>query len=174
MKKSSTALALTLIALLSAAACKGSDDARMSANNGRVLGRSNANMSIRTTDRTMKLGIANDTVYMGLTDSVLAAATEDMARDTEEKQNAFGATIERFVKKSVSSALHTRLTYPVADLDSVSYVNGTIRFAYRNKRKIGFEDVSQDGHKAMQSFDSADAERFVQTVNSAIQTVRGR
>lgn len=165
--------ALSVFVLFSAAACRGSDDSRMSRDNGRVLGRSDANTVIRTTDGAMKLGIANDTVYMGLTDSVLKIAAADMAKDTEEKQNAFGATIERFVKKSVSSALHTQLSYPVADLDSVSYTDGTIRFAYRNKRKIGFEDVSQNGRKAMQSFDPADAERFVATVNSAIHTVRG-
>jgi hypothetical protein len=128
---------------------------------------------IRTTDGTTNLGMVHDTVYMGLTDSVLAVARNDMARDTEETKNAFAGTLERFVKKKVSSALQTRLKYPLADLDSATYSDGTIKFAYRNRRRMAFENVSQNGRKALQSFAPADAQKFVATVNSAIRTVRG-
>jgi len=121
----------------------------------------------------MNLGLVHDTVFMGLTDSVLAVARTDMARDTEETKNALAGTIERFVKKSVSSALQTRLKYPLTDLDSAMYNNGTIKFAYRDRRRMAFEDVSQNGHKALQSFSPADAQQFVATLNSAIRTVRG-
>ncbi len=128
---------------------------------------------IRTTDGSMKLGLAHDTVYMGLTDSVLTAARQDMARDTEETKSAIAGTIERLVKKSVSSALQTQLKYPLTDLDSVTYQGGTIKFAYRNKRRVGFEDVSQNDHKALRSFAPEDAQQFVNTVNSAISATRG-
>lgn len=121
----------------------------------------------------MNLGLVQDTVYMGLTDSVLAVARKDMARDTEETKSAFAGTLERFVKKRVSSALQTRLKYPLADLDSATYADGTIKFAYRNRRRMAFEDVSQSGHKALQNFAPADAQKFVATLNSAIHTVRG-
>jgi len=110
---------------------------------------------------------------MGLTDSVLAVARMDMARDTEETKSVIAGTIERFVKKRVSSALETRLKYPLADLDSVTYSGGAIKFAYRDKRRMGFEDVSQNGHKALQSFTPDDAQHFVSVVNSAIRESRG-
>ena len=138
-----------------------------------VVRASGDSVVIRTTDGAIKLGLVNDTVFMGLTDSVLAAAREDMARDTEEARNAFAGTIERFVKKKVSSALGTRLQYPLTDLDSATYSGGAIKFAYRARRTMAFEDVSQNGHKALQSFSPADAQRFVAILNSAIRKVRG-
>lgn len=168
---------LTLLVLVPAIAigCRGSgtDESDAGSSAAGPLHHSGANMSIRTTDGTMKLGVANDTVYMGLTDSVLAAARADMERDTEETGNAFSAKIENFVKKSVSVALRSRLKYPLSDLDSTTYSDGAIRFFYRNRRKIKFEDVSQNNHKALQSFPPDDAQRFVNTVNEAIRTVRG-
>jgi hypothetical protein len=128
---------------------------------------------IRTSDGTMKLGLVRDTVFMGLTDSVLAAARADMARDTQETGSAFAGAVERYVKKKVSSALGTRLTYPLADLDSATYHKGAIKFAYRERRRMAFEDVSQNGHKALESFSPADAQRFVTTVNAALRGQRG-
>lgn len=128
---------------------------------------------IRTTDGAIDLGLVHDTVFMGLTDSVLVVARHDMARDTEETKSAFAGTIERFVKKSVSSALQMRVKYPIRDIDSVTYENGAIKFAYRDRRRISFEEVSQNGHKALESFSPADAQRFVDVINSTIRAERG-
>ncbi len=166
--------ALAIIPLSAAVACNRSHETGAASYNGGPLGHSDANMAIKTTDGAMKLGVAHDTVYMGLSDSVLAVATNDMAKDTEESGSAFAGRIERMVKTSVGKALKTRLTYPLADLDTVTYSDGTIRFKYRIRRKIAFEDVSQSNHKALQSFSPEDAQRFVATVDSAIHTVRGR
>jgi hypothetical protein len=170
-------VAMAMAPLIAMAACQkpdspdgSADAAARSRGTGRTSGDS---IVIRTTDGTMSLGLVHDTVFMGLTDSVLTAARTDMARDTEETGNAFAGTIERFVKKSVSSALQSRIKYPLADLDSATYRDGTIKFAYRDRRRMAFEDVSQNGHKALQGFAPADAQQFVTTVNSAIHTVRG-
>ncbi len=172
--------ALTATVLILIAACQKADNSSTQPrrvvgvvpiqNTGRPSGDS---LVIRTTDGAMNLGLVHDTVFMGLTDSVLAIARNDMARDTEETKNAFARTLERFVKKSVTSALQTRLTYPLTDLDSATYKDGIIKFAYRNRRRMAFEDVSQSGRKALQSFSPADAQQFVTTLNSAIHTVRG-
>lgn len=159
-------------ALLLTAACGGRDRTEGSANagSGRMSGDS---LVIQTTDGTMKLGLVHDTVFLGLTDSVLAVARTDMARDTEESSNAFARTLERYVKSKVSSALQMHLNYPLADVKGASYSNGMIKFSYRNRRKMGFEDVKRDGRKALASFSPDDAREFVATVNSAIRTVRG-
>jgi hypothetical protein len=170
---------IAVMSLLLAGACKQADNshaAPRSAAGVAVPGAAAASgdtVAIRTTDGAIQLGLARDTVYMGLTDSVLTLARTDMARDTEETKSVIAGTIERFVKKSVGSALQTRLKYPLADLDSVNYSGGAIKFAYRDKRRIGFEDVSQNGHKALQSFTPDDAQHFVSVVNSAIRTSRG-
>jgi len=128
---------------------------------------------ITTKDGAIKLGLVNDTVFMGLTDSVLTVASNDMASDTEETKSAVAGAIERFVKKRVNSALHTRLKYPLADIDSAHYSDGGIKFAYRDRRKMAFEDVKQNNRSALYSFSPEDAQNFVATVNDAILKVRG-
>ncbi len=168
---------IAVMSLLLAGACKQAENShappRSASAPAGAVAASGDSVAIRTTDGAIQLGLARDTVYMGLTDSVLALARTDMARDTEETRSVIAGTIERFVKKRVSSALQTRLKYPLADLDSVTYSGGAIKFAYRDKRRMGFEDVSQNGHKALQSFTPDDARHFVSVVNSAIRETRG-
>jgi len=168
---------IAIMSLLLTAGCKQADNShappRSASEAAGAAAASRDSVAIRTTDGSIQLGLARDTVYMGLTDSVLAVARTDMARDTEETKSVIAGTIERFVKKRVSSALETRLKYPLADLDSVTYSGGAIKFAYRDKRRMGFEDVTQNGHKALQSFTPDDAQHFVSVVNSAIRESRG-
>ncbi|MEO6778510.1 MAG: hypothetical protein ABI194_03580 [Gemmatimonadaceae bacterium] len=171
-------VAVPVLLLLIAVGCQRSDTSRAESSgtlsdaslraSRRVSGDS---IVIRSKDGTMDLGLVHDTVFMGLSDSVLALARADMARDTEETSK-FAATVERFVKRKVGAALETRLRYPLSDLDSATYKDGAIRFAYRNRRSMAFEDVAQNGHKSTQSFLPADAQRFVATVNSAIRATR--
>jgi len=169
-------VAIATASLVLAAACQGSDSStsRAATAAGRKpLRVSGDSIVIRTTDGAMNLGLVHDTVFMGLTDSVLTLARNDMARDTEETKNVLAGTIERFVKSRVSSALQTRLKYPLADIDSATYRDGAIKFAYRDRRTMAFEDVKQDGRRALNSFSPEDAQHFVATVNSAIHKVRG-
>lgn len=168
-------VSIAVMPLFLIAACQQPDRSRVGIPSaGHATGRTSGDsLVIRTTDGTINLGLVRDTVFMGLTDSVLVAARTDMARDTEETKSAFAGTIERFVKKRVASALQTRLQYPLADLDSATYQDGAIKFAYRNRRHMGFENVSPHGRSALQSFSPTDARQFVTTLNSAIHTVRG-
>lgn len=173
-----TGILTGLLVLL--AACSGPDTSSGSgggersagSTTGDIAGIPGDSVSIVTTDGTIQLGLASDTVYMGLTDSVLALARDDMMRDTEETSGVIGRALERFVKRHVSSALQMRLKYAVSDLDSVTYDDSTIEFAYRNRRKMAFEDVDKDGRKAVKSFAPDDAQRFVNLLNSAIRADR--
>ena len=171
-KRVTTAVVMAL--LLAVGACNRADrSAESSSASNQVPARMSGDSAvIHTTDGAITLGLVHDTVFMGLSDSVLTLARTDMARDTET-HNALAGTIERLVKKSVGSALQTRLQYPLTDLDSAHYSDGVIKFAYRNRRTMTFEDVKQNGKRALNSFSPADAQHFVATVNSAIHTVRG-
>ena len=127
---------------------------------------------IHTTDNAVTLALANDTVSMGLSDSTLNKARQDMAKDTADK--GMGGALSKLIQKTVNSALHSRIAYPVQDLESAKYENGAIVFTYRVKRKVTFDNVSSDHHKALQSFAPADAQRFVAAVDSAIADARGQ
>lgn len=127
---------------------------------------------IHTTDNAVTLALANDTVSMGLSDSTLNKARQDMAKDTGEK--GMGGALSKLIQKTVSSALRSRIAYPVQDIESAKYENGAIVFTYRVKRQVTFDNVSSDHHKALQSFAPADARRFVAAVDSAIADARGQ
>lgn len=128
--------------------------------------------SINTTDHKMTLTLAHDTVSMGLSDSVLADVKQQMAKDTTE--HGIAGAFSGFIKKTVASALHGRVTYPVQDLKDVKYQDGRIVFTYRQPREMKFEDVTIDhDKKALASFAPADAQRFVVAVDSAIAATRG-
>lgn len=127
---------------------------------------------IHTTDNAVTLALANDTVSMGLSDSTLNKARADMAKDTAGK--GMGGALSKLIQKTVASALHSRIAYPVQDIESAKYENGAIVFTYRVKRQVTFDNVSSDHHKALQSFAPADAQRFVAAVDSAIADARGQ
>lgn len=129
-------------------------------------------LSISTTDRKMTLTLAHDTVSMGLSDSVLADVKQQMAKDTND--HGLAGAFSGFIKKTVSSALHGRVAYPVQDLKDAKYENGRIDFTYRQPREMKFEDVTVDhDKKAVAMFAPADAQRFVQAVDSAIAATQG-
>ena len=114
----------------------------------------------------VKLGLASDTVYMGLSDSLLASIRDSMATDSEG--SGIGGTMSRFIKRSVGSALKMQVTYPIEDIQSAKYENGKIQFAYRQKRRMSFEEVNTNKKNALEDFAPADAQRFVDAVNAAI------
>lgn len=128
-------------------------------------------VSIHTTDNKITLSLAHDTVSMGLSDSVLTDVKRQMAKDTND--HGIAGAFSGFIKKTVSSALRSRVTYPVQDIQSAKYENGRIVFTYRRPREMKFEDVGKDNDKALASFAPADAQRFVAAVDSAIAASGG-
>lgn len=128
-------------------------------------------VSIRTNDHRMTLTLARDTVSMGLSDSVLADVKRQMAKDTSD--HGIAGAFSGFIKKTVSSALHGRVAYPVQDIQDAKYENGRIVFTYRQPREMKFEDVSTDHNKVLTMFPPDDAKRFVAAVDSAIAATRG-
>lgn len=130
-------------------------------------------ISINTTDGKMTLTLAHDTVSMGLSDSVLTDVKKQMAKDDTSEHGIAGA-FSGFIKKTVSSALHGRVAYPVQDLKDVKYEGGRLVFTYRQPREMKFEDVTVDhDRKAIASFAPADAQHFAFVVDSAIAATQG-
>lgn len=126
-------------------------------------------LTIITTDSAVALSLEGDTVAMRLSDKVLAQARHDMEKDKDHRDSsAFGASIERMVKSTVSSALGTRITYALTDLDDVRYDGGAIKFDYRRRKHLmSFESVKPNKRPALESFEPVDARRFVAAVRAA-------
>lgn len=123
---------------------------------------------IHTTGNEVLLGLANDTVYMGLSDSVLTKTRAEMKRDRDT--SGMGGAFADMIKRTVGNALGKRVTYPISDIQSVRYDKGEIKFDYRHKHTMSFESVSANNKKALASFAPANAERFVAAVNAALKS----
>lgn len=124
-------------------------------------------IAIHTTGNEVVLGLEHDTVYMGLSDSVLANARADMAKDKSDTAGMGGAFAD-MIKKTVGNALGKRVTYPISDIQSVRYDNGDIKFQYRNKHTMTFESIDAHNKKALAMFAPDDARRFVAAANAAL------
>lgn len=126
---------------------------------------------ITTVDGGVELGLVHDTVSMGLADSVLAQVRSDIQRDSAKggrDSSPLGGALSHLITKTVTSALRTRIDYPVRDITGATYQDGAIHFTYRNEHHFSFEDVSTAHRKALQDFNPEDARRFVAAVDSAI------
>ncbi len=158
------------LAALIIAGCHRSDD-RQNSVIGSPLPPANTPMApgevrIASGDGTMLLGIARDTVYMRFSDSLQKKLAHDLDTNTN-KSDDFGATIERMVKRNVGKLLNRQIAYPVADIQDVRYENGEIKFEYRDKHALSFEDIKQGKESVLHSFNAADAGRFVAAVKAA-------
>lgn len=68
------------------------------------------------------------------------------------------------MKSRVGSALNRRIEYPLANIDSVSYVGDRIVFHYRVQHAPAFENMNNDDRPVLESFRPADARQFVDSV----------
>ena len=135
---------------------------------------------ISTPNNAVVLALAGDSVWMGLSDSVLthARVATDSARTHAAAANkggiggAFGAMIADKVTAAVDAGLRTRVAYPLSDIQNVAYENGTLHFTYRAgaRHVMSFEDIKTDtdggSHPVLATFAPADAERFVAAVRA--------
>ena len=119
---------------------------------------------ISTTGNEVDLALVGDTITSGLSEQTLAKARRET--DASAVQGTgIGASIERMVKSGVQTALGTRVAIPISALNDVRYENGAIVFDWK-KKPMSFVKTSVNGKPIMESFDPADAQRFVNAVRA--------
>jgi len=116
---------------------------------------------IASQDSSLELAIIGDSIVAGFGQRV----HEKIARETDtSKVNGDGmsASIEKFVKGTVASALNHDMMFPVAEISDVRYEDGFIRF-YDNKgnRMNMFEQSRRDRDDEKTRFSEADANAFI-------------
>jgi hypothetical protein len=140
---------------------------------------------ITTTDGHVDLVLVDDTISMGLADSLVRSARQDVDTGTaaDIKAGGMGGRLASAVKGVVGNALGMRVEVPLQDVEDVRYEDGAIKFSFRDgtgptmmvlgkRRPVSF-DAPQfernhgDERSALQSFSEKDAERFVAAVRAA-------
>jgi hypothetical protein len=112
-------------------------------------------------DTSIELALIGQNVVGGLSQKTLNKVKRDMAKDSSDKGSGFGASIANIVKTSVSSALGTRITYPVADIQDVRVEDGKLNFYWKDgKRMHLFDNTKVNDKPVRESFSTADAEAF--------------
>lgn len=140
---------------------------------------------ITTTDRRVDLVLVDDTISMGLADSLVQSARQDVDTGTaaDIEAGGLGGRIAGAVKGAVGNALGIRIEVPLQDVEDVQYEDGTIKFSFREgtgptmmllgkRRAVSFdapqfERDHSDERSALQSFSEKDAKRFVAAVRAA-------
>ena len=153
-------------ALLVLGACR-TDTQRVQVRNPSLANRDSArvlgpgDIRIISTDTTIELALIGDTVVTGLAAKARARvrAKTDTAAVTG---TGFGATLEKFVKSSVQSALDKELTFPLSSVGDVKFESGKLElFDTAGKRMAMFGGRSSDSTSRGGMFSAADAQAFM-------------
>ena len=120
---------------------------------------------IVSVDGGVDLALLGDTISSGLSESTI----DKVKRETDTGAvtgSGFGASIEKMVKSTVQSAIGTRVAFPLSDVKDVRNDNGKLVFDWTGKQRDLFSHSNVNGRKVLDSFSSADAQRFVDAVHA--------
>jgi hypothetical protein len=122
-------------------------------------------VKITNADSSVDMAVVGQQIVVRLSDKTMAKVREET--DTAKvKDNGFGGSIEKMVKKTVASALGQQYTYPLSDVRDARYENGRIVLDVNGREPRLLANTEVGGKKVMESFRPDDAQRFVAAVNA--------
>jgi hypothetical protein len=169
-----------IVTLLLLVACRGNSDeapreeevpmrVARNAGTGRAAELAPGDIRIVNADSGVDLALIGDTISGGLSEKALEKARKET--DTAAvKGTGFGAEIERMVKGTVQSALTTRVAFPLSSVRDVRYEGKRIVFEWNGKPRQ-FGTMKSDGKDILETFNEADAQRFVEAVRARKQAI---
>jgi hypothetical protein len=120
---------------------------------------------IESADGGVDLALLRDSISGGLSQKSLATARHSI--DTAAvKSTGLGASIEKLVKSSVSTAIGTRAVVPLSAVKDVRYEGGKLQFEWNGKPATLFENAKVNDKPVLESFRPEDAQRFVDVVRA--------
>lgn len=122
-------------------------------------------VKVTNMDSSVDMAVMGKQIVVRLSDKTMAKVRSET--DTSKlKDNGFGGSIEKMVKKTVASALGQQYTYPLADVRDARYENGRIVLDVNGREPRLLANTEVGGKKLMESFRPEDAQRFVDAVNA--------
>jgi hypothetical protein len=118
-----------------------------------------AQVAIRTRDRSAMLLLVDDVIAVQLSDATLARMVSESKK---KKETGF---FEELVLAGVRLAVGKSVEYPIAALRSVDYRDGVLRIV-NDQNKPVFAELKVNGTEILRDFSSADAARFVAAVRA--------
>lgn len=130
---------------------------------------------IATTNGAAFMGLRDDQLIAGLSDSIRALAVSEMHKEmTKEPSNSgFGRAIEKAVASGVEGILGKQIEVPLADIRSIDYRHNRIEIRYKRGAPSGIlnlETVKGDGNRTiLEQFSESDARRLVDAVQARLK-----
>jgi hypothetical protein len=122
---------------------------------------------ITNSDSSVELGIIGDSIVTGLSSKVMDQVRDKTDTTKPNASDGIGASIEKFVKSTVASALGTQIKYAVADVRDARYSNGKIELFWKDGSQMRlFENTKQNGKPMSETFRADEAARFVAAFQS--------
>ncbi|HEY7975338.1 MAG TPA: hypothetical protein VID72_08355 [Ktedonobacterales bacterium] len=121
-------------------------------------------MTITSAENAVAMTLTDAAITMKLSDAVLAEVHRDIEADKDMSAPGWAGNLARFVTGSVEKLLRSSIEYPLGDIASIDYRDGTLVFTYHKQHLMTFDDVSISAHgtrkKALACFSPDDARAF--------------
>lgn len=124
-------------------------------------------MRIYNADSSVDVVLMGDKILAGLSPKTVAKVKSGLDESRSGDTSGFGGMISQIVKSSVAGAIGTHAVFPLSDIQDIRYDNGKIRVKWTDggNREL-FNGTSVNHKKVSDSFDEAEAKRFVEAVRT--------
>jgi hypothetical protein len=124
-------------------------------------------MRVYNADSSVDVVLMGDKILAGLSPKTVAKIKSGIEESRSGDTSGLGGMIGQIVKSSVAGAIGTHAVFPLADIKDIRYADGRIRVQWTDggEREL-FDGTSVNHQKVSNSFNEADAKRFVDAVRA--------
>ena len=124
-------------------------------------------MRVYNADSSVDVVLMGDKILAGLSPKMIAKIKGGLDESRSGDTSGLGGMISQIVKSSVAGAIGTHAVFPLSDIQDIRYDNGKIRVKWTDggDREL-FNGTSVNHQKVSDSFNEADAKRFVEAVRT--------
>src|SRR5215831_9207716 len=124
-------------------------------------------MRLYNADSSVDVVLVGDKIFAGLSPKTVAKIKGGLEESRSGDTSGFGGMISQIVKSSVAGAIGTHAVFPLSEIQDIRYDGGKIRVKWTDggDREL-FNGTSVNHQKLSDSFNEADAKRFVDAVRA--------
>jgi len=124
-------------------------------------------MRIYNADSSVDVVLVGNKILAGLSPKTVAKIKSGLDESRSGDTSGIGGMVSQIVKSSVAGAIGTHAVFPLAEIQDIRYDGGKIRVKWTDggDREL-FSGAKVNNEKVSDSFNEADAKRFVDAVRA--------
>ncbi len=124
-------------------------------------------MRVYNADSSVDVVLMGDKILAGLSSKTVAKIKSGIDESRSGDTTGIGGMVSQIVKSSVAGAIGTHAVFPLAEIKDIHYADGKIRVQWTDgSDKELFSGTSVNHQKVSDSFNEAEAKRFVDAVRA--------